>query len=84
MIRIFIAALLYLISFFTQAQTDPNDKNCKLKIEEEQEIVGSALEKDSTRDFYQVHFDSLRNQDAKFEVMDKDLTFEMNIVINKP
>jgi len=84
MIRIFIAALLYLISFFTQAQTDPNDKKGKLKIEVEQVIVESAYKKDVVSDFSPGHFEGLSNQEAKFEVMDKDLTFEINILIKQP
>lgn len=84
MIRIFITALLYLISFFTQAQTNSNIKNHEFEIEKEQVIAESPDKTDSLRDFSPRHFDSQRNQATKFEVIDKDLTFEINNFIKQP
>lgn len=77
MIRILITAILYLISFFTQAQTDPKYKDETLKIEKEQ-VTAILEDKNYTCNaFLPGPLDSQRNQVVKFEVIDKDLTFEI-------
>lgn len=78
MIRIFISAILYLISFFTQAQTDANHKDHELVINGKGVTVGTANNIDSVKTFHLNNSSSQTNQVVKFEVNDKDLTFEIN------
>ena len=76
MIRILITAILYLISFFTQAQTDPKYKDENLKMERELVSVGLVNKSYTCNAFLPGYLDSQRNQVVKFEVTDKHLTFE--------
>lgn len=78
MIRIFISALLYLISFFTQAQTDTNQKDHELVIKGKGVTVSTANNVDSIKTASLEDWITQSNQVVKFEVNDKDLTFEIN------
>lgn len=77
MIRIFIAAILYLISFFTQAQTYSNHQNSNVEIQVKNDSLEVLNVASSTTTFPTMDIDTQRNQEAKFEVIDKDLTFEI-------
>lgn len=77
MIRIFISAILYLISFFTQAQTDTNPKDHELLINGKGVTTVVANNIDSEKAFQVNDCNSKMNQVVKFEVNDKDLTFEI-------
>lgn len=78
MIRIFISAILYLISFFTQAQTDVNHKDHELVIHGQGVAVGTANNIDSIKTASLEGWNTQSNHAAKFEVNEKDLTFEIN------
>ena len=71
MIRIFITAILYLITMFTQAQERPSIKS--------DSVVGSTInqvDESCKSDAKMERVDFCRFDDAKFEVNDKDLTFD--------
>lgn len=71
MIRIFIAAVLYFIGMFTQAQDNPN-----------KDIIGTSFSTEAGPIEYDVSPYNFHNakayefEAAKFEVINKDLTFE--------
>ncbi len=72
MIRIFITAILYLITMFTQAQEKPgsiHEKGVFSLVNKTEENCGSSCEMQN--------FDLNRFNKTKFEVMEKDLTFEI-------
>ncbi len=72
MIRIFITAILYLITMFTQAQEKPggiNEKGVFSSVNKTEENCGASCEMQNS--------DLYRFNDTKFEVKEKDLTFEM-------
>lgn len=77
MIRIFITAILYLISFFTQAQTCSNHQDSNVEIQIKNDSLEVLNVASSTTTFPTMDIDTQRNQEAKFEVIDKDLTFEI-------
>lgn len=77
MIRIFITAILYLISFFTQAQTYSNHQDSNVEIQVKNDSLEVLNVASSTTTFPTMDIDTQRNQEAKFEVIDKDLTFEI-------
>jgi len=67
MLRIFITAILYLISFFTQGQETSNF--------EQKEV-------DSQKFSIEVKVNRINDDngsDSKFEVINKDLTFEIKL-----
>jgi hypothetical protein len=95
MLRVFITAILYLISFFTQGQKNShfeqnegdvqkfsievkvnqiNDDNGKLDFS----LNGMPLE-DYGSSNNVMTFGPPNFEDSKFEVMDKDLTFEIKL-----
>ena len=67
MLRVFITVILYLISFFTQGQENLHFD------QKEGEIQKFSIE----AKVKQINDDNRR--DSKFEVMDKDLTFEIKL-----
>ena len=67
MLRIFITAILYLISFFTQGQENLNFD------QKEGEVQKFSIEVKVN----QITDD--KGRDSKFEVLDKDLTFEVKL-----
>ncbi len=72
MIRIFITAVLYLITMFTQAQEN------KMSTKNGANISSiNSLEENFGRSCDMQGFGAYRFQDSKFEVRDKDLTFEI-------
>jgi len=75
MIRILITAILYLISFFTQAQQGSNDKY-NMGHAERRVTEDHAIRDEAHNTFSLKPLDSIRNDVAKFEVTDKHLTFE--------
>lgn len=76
MIRILITAILYLISFFTQAQTDSNNKY-DTEITEKRVAADNYIKDSSCNTIPLKNLDSTRNKGSKFEVTDKHLTFEI-------
>ncbi len=72
MIRIFITAILYLITMFTQAQERPGSINEKVAfslVHKTEENCGASCEMQN--------IDLYRFNETKFEVKEKDLTFEI-------
>jgi len=67
MLRVFITAILYLISFFTQGQENLHFD------QKEGDVQKFSIE----AKVKQINDDKRR--DSKFEVMDKDLTFEIKL-----
>jgi len=67
MLRIFITAILYLISFFTQGQEASNFEQKE----------GDAQKFSIEVKVNQMNDDNVR--DSKFEVINKDLTFEIKL-----
>ncbi len=67
MLRIFITAILYLISFFTQGQETSNFEQKE----------GDAQTFSIEVKVNQINDD--KGKDSKFEVMNKDLTFEVKL-----
>ena len=71
MIRVFITTLLYIITMFTQAQEKPSingDSDVCSAINQVDESYKSDTKKERV--------DFCRFEEAKFEVNDKDLTFD--------
>jgi len=72
MIRIFITAILYLITMLTQAQEKPGSINGN-------EVFASVnkTEENCSSSCVMQNFDLYRFNETKFEVKEKDLTFEI-------
>ncbi len=71
MIRIFISAILYLISMFTQAQEMKIDSDQVVRQMELDQAEKVVIEINKNQEL-----DSCRFQQSKFEVNKKDLTFD--------
>jgi len=71
MIRIFITAVLYFIAMFTQAQENPVKENMGSEFSSRDKSYENCVSPCNSQNLKVYEF-----KDAKFEVRNKDLTFE--------
>ena len=74
MIRIFITAVLYFISLFTQAQNNPNNEKLVNEYLSVEMPCGHCISTESIENSKSYEF-----KEAKFEVKNKDLTFDCEL-----
>jgi uncharacterized protein (DUF2141 family) len=72
MLRVFITVILYLISFFTQGQENS-------RFEQKDFSLSSMSLEDYGSSNNTMTFGPPSFEESKFEVMDKDLTFEIKL-----
>jgi uncharacterized protein (DUF2141 family) len=72
MLRVFITVILYLISFFTQGQENS-------RFEQKDFSLSSMALEDYGSSNKAMTFGPPSFEESKFEVMDKDLTFEIKL-----